>query len=220
MGAIERLAVFQTNSGGLSLWPNRRGEQPWGTTYAGIFLLEAERQGFLWPDGMRDPWISYQRNMADRWHSSGERSDLNQAYRLYALSLAGAPAMGAMNRLRSGKLSAAARWVLGMAYARAGHMEVGRDIVNDAPTQVAPYRELAGTFGTHLRVVALILVAMVTLGISPDTTRDSHPHLRRAGQQRTSLHADHRPTAPRAQPVHRGAERDQPGHHVGCGSRQ
>ena len=171
MAAIKRLAVFQTTSGGLSLWPNRRGEQPWGTTYAGIFLLEAERQGFLWPDGMRDPWVDYQREMADRWNSGNERADLNQAYRLYSLALAGAPAMGAMNRLRSNKISAPARWVLGMAYAKAGHIEVGRTIVEDAGTTVAPYRELAGTFGTHLRDEALILEAMIALNITPDAQR-------------------------------------------------
>ena len=65
----DRTPRVQTNSGGLSLWPNRRATQ--GTTYAGIFL-RGRTPSFLWPDGMRDPWISYQRNVADRWHGSGE----------------------------------------------------------------------------------------------------------------------------------------------------
>ncbi|MDH5641616.1 MAG: MG2 domain-containing protein, partial [Nitrospira sp.] len=41
--AVERLKTFQTVSGGFSYWPYQGDVSPWGSNYAGHFLVEAKR---------------------------------------------------------------------------------------------------------------------------------------------------------------------------------
>ena len=44
---IDRLAHFQTSSGGFSYWQGQQTDNDWGSSYAGHFLLEAEQQGYV-----------------------------------------------------------------------------------------------------------------------------------------------------------------------------
>lgn len=162
--AIERLQAFQRGSGGFSYWPSGREVNDWATSYAGHFLVSAERAGHLLPAGMKRRWIGDQTERAERWVRSGPRDDLAQAYRLFTLALAGEPALGAMNRLREVALSDVARWRLAAAYALAGQAEAGRALVKGAGVEVLDYAELSGTFGSGLRDRALILESLVLLG--------------------------------------------------------
>jgi uncharacterized protein YfaS (alpha-2-macroglobulin family) len=95
---------------------------------------------------------------------------LDQAYRLYTLSLAGAPDIGAMNRLRDLPLSDAARWRLAAAWAFAGRADTAREIASSAGLKVRSDREMAGTLGSPLRDRALMLEALVVLGDLPRAT--------------------------------------------------
>ncbi len=166
--AITRLRRFQNAAGGFGYWPGEHTAHDWSSSYAGHFLMEAERAGYLLPGDMRSGWVSYQRDAANRWTASDPRDDLGQAYRLYTLALAGEPELGAMNRLRESRaLSLAARWRLAAAYHLAGQPEVGRALVDGEDTDVAPYRELSNTFGSDLRDEAMILETLV---LSGDTT--------------------------------------------------
>ena len=91
---------------------------------------------------------------------------MQQAYRLYTLALAGAPDLGAMNRLREyGELSTTAKWRLAAAYHLAGQKDEARRLVNGLGVSVEKYRELAETYGSDLRDRALILECMVVLGM-------------------------------------------------------
>ncbi|NQX93106.1 MAG: hypothetical protein HRT74_13455, partial [Flavobacteriales bacterium] len=47
--AIKKLSMFQTSDGGFSYWPGNQESNEWGTSYAGHFLIEAERQGYEFP---------------------------------------------------------------------------------------------------------------------------------------------------------------------------
>lgn len=160
---IQRLRSFQNADGGFGYWPGNTSDA-WGTNYAGHFLLEAERAGYLLPAGMRSSWVKFQKEHANRWVKTEGQSDLDQAYRLYTLALAGTPDVGAMNRLKEVNLSTAARWRLGAAWLLAGQRANADAVIAKAGTDVAAYHELTGTFGSDLRDEAMILEAATLLG--------------------------------------------------------
>ena len=157
---INRLLSFTTSDGGFAYWPGQDDANDWGTNYAGHFLLEAQKQGYVIPQAMLNHWKEYQQSRASRWASRQDRprDDLIQAYRLYTLALADSPDQGAMNRLRErNDLSNQARWRLAAAYVLVGQPEAAREIVNNVSTEVKPYRELSYTYGSGLRDEAMIL---------------------------------------------------------------
>lgn len=157
---IDRLRTFQTTEGGFGYWPGDPVANPWGTTYAGNFLVEAQKAGFPVPGFLLDGWKAYQRSQA----RSGNGAPLEQAYRLYTLALAGAPELGAMNQLRERPgLDGPTRWRLAAAYALAGQPEAATSLVQAAAVSVRTYRELDGTFGSELRDQAMILEALAVL---------------------------------------------------------
>jgi uncharacterized protein YfaS (alpha-2-macroglobulin family) len=162
--ALNRYRQFQTNSGGFTYWPGN-GDYPteWGTNYAGHFMVEAKLKGYTLPAGMLAAWIKYQKQASSKWdrgnyNEYGRRgADLNQAYRLYTLALAEAPDLGAMNRLKNdAKLSTAAAWRLCAAYAIIGRKDIAEEM-SKLPLQVTPYREMAYTYGSSVRDMAMIL---------------------------------------------------------------
>jgi uncharacterized protein YfaS (alpha-2-macroglobulin family) len=163
-GAIHKLKAFQQTDGGFAYWAGSGGSHYWATSYAGHFLLAARNHGYLVPAGMLDRWERYQRRAAETWDKDQKRAGLIQAYRLYTLSLAGAPSLGAMNRLReSPELSVPARWRLAAAYELAGQPEAAARLVDGAPVEIAPYRELADTFGSEVRDQAMILETLLLM---------------------------------------------------------
>ncbi len=92
--------------------------------------MEADAKGYYVPEDMLKRWRKYQKNKALEWrrNSTYYNSDLVQAYRLYTLALAGAPEIGAMNRLREdGGLSSTAAWMLAASYAKAGTTRGGKE---------------------------------------------------------------------------------------------
>ncbi|HIE16445.1 MAG TPA: hypothetical protein EYP69_05930 [Bacteroidales bacterium] len=165
--AIKRLKTFQLANGGLGYWPNSYYASEWGTSYAGHFMLEAEKKGFQLPIGFKRKWIKYQKKKAGKWTPKlkGDRyyfnDDLIQAYRLYTLALAKSPALGAMNRLREqSKLSNQARWRLAAAYALVGQPEVAKQLTASLSISVKAYKEMSYTYGSDDRDRAMILEAM------------------------------------------------------------
>lgn len=172
MAAIDRLRLFMVPDGGFGYWPGDRESNDWATSYAGHFLLEAEAKGYALPQGFKNNWLKYQRNAARNWtagrgkyqYAAYQQSDLEQAYRLYTLSLAGQPELGAMNRLRERKdLSLQARWRLAAAYALAGQNEVATDLVNNAGIDIKPYSGFYSSYGSRERDWAMILETMTLM---------------------------------------------------------
>lgn len=158
--AINRIRSFVTSEGGFGYWPGHDDTDEWGTNYAGHFLLEAQKQGYVVPAGILNNWKKYQLSRASHW--SGKTSepwnDLVQAYRLYTLALAGSPDKGAMNRLRErSQLTVQAKWRLAAAYALVGQPEAAQELIYNAEKEVKPYRELSYTYGSDLRDEAMIL---------------------------------------------------------------
>ncbi|MFK7983256.1 MAG: alpha-2-macroglobulin, partial [Saprospiraceae bacterium] len=161
---INRLKQFQTANGGFGYWPGDNYASTWGTNYAGHFMLEAQKLGYSLPTSLLSQWKRYQKKQAQNWNYGDNRYDneLTQAYRLYTLALAGAPEIGAMNRLREhGNISDQAKWRLAAAYAEIGKPEVATVLVKALKTTVKDYRELSYTYGSGLRDEAMILETLV-----------------------------------------------------------
>ena len=167
---IDKLKNFQMVSGGFTYWPGNDYDS-WGTNYAGHFLLEAKDAGYVVPQNMLDRFVKFQATTAKQWNpgtrGTGGNSwtEIDQAYRLYTLALAGKPEQGSMNRLRElPNLSNEAKWRLAAAYALSGKKEVGQQLVNALPVNVPPYSDWGNTYGSSLRDEAMILEAQVLLG--------------------------------------------------------
>lgn len=169
---IERLKQFQTAEGGFAYWPGQSAPDQWSTSYAGHFMLEAKAKGYEVPANLLNDWAKFQKKVARMWDPKmsafgfGTESShqLNQAYRLYTLALAGQSDMPSMNRLREySDLKQVAQWRLAAAYALAGKMDVAKQLVQDQKTEVEEYTEFAFTYGSSVRDRALILETLVLL---------------------------------------------------------
>ncbi|PBQ34233.1 hypothetical protein CNR22_21485 [Sphingobacteriaceae bacterium] len=166
-GGINDLRKFQLGSGGFAYWPGNTEENDWGTSYAGHFILSAEKKGYTLPAGMKKSWISYQQTTAQNFEINKSKfynSDELQAYRLYVLALANNPVMGAMNRLREySALTSQARWLLAAAYAQVGQLDEASKLISLATTQIPPYKVNYYTYGSSDRDMAIVLQTLCLL---------------------------------------------------------
>ncbi|MDR1224063.1 MAG: alpha-2-macroglobulin [Tannerella sp.] len=180
--AIGHLYKRQLSNGGFMYWEGQGSASDWISSYAGSFLILAKERGYSVNGSVISKWISYQREVARSWRSevyvdrrySYHQSDLLQAYRLYSLALAGAPEMGAMNRLKELKdLSQQARWRLAAAYALCGKTDAAGELVFNAVTAVVPYSSNNQTYGSSERDEAMILEALVLMDRNQDAFKQA-----------------------------------------------
>jgi uncharacterized protein YfaS (alpha-2-macroglobulin family) len=171
--AITNLYGRQLTNGGIVYWPGNTSANDWITSYAGSFLVLAKEKGYDVNEGVINRWKNYQRNLAQNWRAGDrnnrryyyDQSDLEQAYRLYTLALAGAPEMGAMNRMKEIKdLSLQAKWSLAAAYALAGRVNASNELIFNASTEVESYSLNNSTYGSSDRDEAMILETLVLMG--------------------------------------------------------
>ncbi len=161
---IKRLGRFQRPHGGLSYWMGENNANDWGTSYAGHFMIEAEKKGYVLPLTFKSNWLKYQKQTARNWRPSYRRynSDLAQAYRLYTLALAGSPDLASMNRLREfSEISNEAKWRLAAAYALAGQKEASEQLSQTANIEFKSHRYNYYTYGSMDRNRAMTLETMV-----------------------------------------------------------
>ena len=164
---IERLGNFQTSNGGLSYWMGQNSANDWGTSYAGHFLIEAEKKGYVLPLTFMNNWLKYQKQAARNWKPSYKEynSDLAQAYRLYTLALAGHPDLSSMNRLREFKeISNNAKWRLAAAYALAGQKEAANKVSVTANINFENDKGDYYTYGSVDRNRAMAMETMLLTG--------------------------------------------------------
>ena len=161
---IKRLGHFQRPNGGMSYWIGENTANDWGTSYAGHFMIEAEKKGYVLPLTFKSNWIQYQKQAARDWRPSYKiyHSDLAQAYRLYTLALAGSPDLASMNRLREfSEISNEAKWRLAAAYALAGQKEASDKISSTANIEFKAPQYNYYTYGSIDRNRAMALETMV-----------------------------------------------------------
>ncbi len=163
---IERLNQFQTNSGGLSYWPGGNSANDWGTSYAGHFMIEAEKKGFILPLTFMSNWLNYQKEAARDWRPGYRynNNDVAQSYRLYTLALAGQPDLASMNRLKAySKISNDAKWRLAAAYALAGHKEAAKNMASKSNIDFTSNTYDYYTYGSVDRNRAMALETMILI---------------------------------------------------------
>lgn len=160
--AIQKLSNFQLGNGSLSYWQGTNFADDWGTSYAGHFMIEAEKKGYALPHGFKQKWVAYQQNISKRWrYESTLNNDFAQAYRLYTLALAGQADMASMNRLRETVgISNESKVRLATAYALVGQKKMALSIINATSTQLD--KNLYGYYyGSEERNRAMLLETYV-----------------------------------------------------------
>jgi uncharacterized protein YfaS (alpha-2-macroglobulin family) len=163
--AVNMIASRQMANGGIALWPGSMQPDSWVTSYAGHFMIEAERLGYSIPSGFRQKWVRYQANAARDWQNDSHFRYVqnDQAYRLFTLALAGQPEKGAMNRLRESKdLTALSRWLLAAAFATNGRPEAATSLLDVRNTTTEPDYQWY-YYGSELRDKAVILYTLTLL---------------------------------------------------------
>lgn len=166
---IDRLKQFQLSNGGLSYWPGNSDANSWGTSYAGHFMLEAEKKGYALPIGFKSKWLGYQKNAAKKWRKVSKQkyydNSFAQAYRLYTLSLANTPDLASMNRLReTSGLSNTTKKRLAAAYALIGKKTIADRILSTQGEENYERRRYWYNYGSEIRDKAMSLETYVLLG--------------------------------------------------------
>ena len=165
---IIRLGGFQLANGGLSYWQGNTIADDWGTSYAGHFMIEADKKGYVLPINFKSKWIGYQQRQAKQWRFLPQYgNDLAQAYRLYTLALAGVPDLSSMNRLReTANISNETKLRLATAFALAGQKQAGIALVlkADIDSEKTNYGRYY-YYGSTDRNRAMTLETLVLLGL-------------------------------------------------------
>jgi uncharacterized protein YfaS (alpha-2-macroglobulin family) len=162
---IDELARRQMVNGGIALWPGAMQPDNWVTSYAGHFIIEAERLGYSVSSEFKQKWISFQRTKAREWKfdSKFRQSANDQAYRLFSLALAGSPENSAMNRLRETQdIPKISRWLLAAAYAITGRNDIANNLLDVRNTSSdSEYYDYY--YGSEIRDKAIILYVLAFL---------------------------------------------------------
>ncbi|MBF4467088.1 MG2 domain-containing protein [Flavobacterium sp. LC2016-12] len=163
---ITRLGSFQLSNGGVAYWQGNTIADDWGTSYAGHFLIEAEKKGYVLPINFKSKWISYQQREAKQWRFEAKYgNDLAQAYRLYTLALAGNADLSSMNRLRETKgISNESKLRLAAAYVLAGQKSAGLNLFLHSKIEDESSNYNYYYYGSSERNRAMALETMLLLG--------------------------------------------------------
>lgn len=163
---ITRLGGMQLANGGFSYWPGASVADDWGTSYAGHFLIEAEKKGYVLPINCKSKWLSYQQKEAKKWRFAAQYgNDLAQAYRLYTLALAGSPDLPSMNRLReTGGIANETKLRLAAAYVLAGQKAAGMSLLMKSKIDEESNRYQYVYYGSSDRNRAMALETLILLG--------------------------------------------------------
>lgn len=179
--AIRQIYARQLPNGGFVYWPGNAVADEWISSYTGMFLTLAQEKGYAVHANVLNKWKRFQRAAAQNWRMSQEannwqqwQSELQQAFRLYTLALAGAPEYGAMNRMKEQPgLSIQAKWRLAAAYALTGKMKPAEELVYNAETTVIPYSSMNQIYGSSDRDEAMILETLLLMNRERDALQQA-----------------------------------------------
>ena len=179
--AIRQIYARQLPNGGFVYWPGNAVADEWISSYTGMFLTLAQEKGYAVHANVLNKWKRFQRAAAQNWRMPQEannwqqwQSELQQAFRLYTLALAGAPEYGAMNRMKEQPgLSIKAKWRLAAAYALTGKMKPAEELVYNAETTVIPYSSMNQIYGSSDRDEAMILETLLLMNRERDALQQA-----------------------------------------------
>ena len=179
--AIRQIYARQLPNGGFVYWPGNAVADEWISSYTGMFLTLAQEKGYAVHANVLNKWKRFQRAAAQNWRMPQEannwqqwQSELQQAFRLYTLALAGAPEYGAMNRMKEQPgLSIQAKWRLAAAYTLTGKMKPAEELVYNAETTVIPYSSMNQIYGSSDRDEAMILETLLLMNRERDALQQA-----------------------------------------------
>ena len=179
--AIRQIYGRQLPNGGFVYWPGNAVADEWISSYAGMFLTLAQEKGYAVHSNVLNKWKRFQRAAAQNWRMPQDasgwqqwQSELQQAFRLYTLALAGAPEYGAMNRMKEqAGLSIQAKWRLAATYALTGKMKPTEELVYNAETTVSPYSSMNQIYGSSDRDEAMILETLILMNRERDALQQA-----------------------------------------------
>ena len=179
--AIRQIYSRQLPNGGFVYWPGNAVADEWISSYAGMFLTLAQEKGYAVHANVLNKWKRFQRAAAQNWRMPQEasgwqqwQSELQQAFRLYTLALAGVPEYGAMNRMKEQTgLSIQAKWRLAAAYALTGKMKPAEELVYNVETTVNPYSSMNQIYGSSDRDEAMILETLILMNRERDALQQA-----------------------------------------------
>lgn len=179
--AIRQIYARQLPNGGFVYWPGNAVADEWISSYTGMFLTLAQEKGYAVHANVLNKWKRFQRAAAQNWRMPQEannwqqwQSELQQAFRLYTLALAGAPEYGAMNRMKEQPgLSIQAKWRLAAAYALTSKMKPAEELVYNAETTVIPYSSMNQIYGSSDRDEAMILETLLLMNRERDALQQA-----------------------------------------------
>ena len=179
--AIRQIYGRQLPNGGFVYWPGNAAADEWISSYAGMFLTLAQEKGYAVHANVLNKWKRFQRAAAQNWRMPQEasgwqqwQSELQQAFRLYTLALAGVPEYGAMNRMKEQTgLSIQAKWRLAAAYALTGKMKPAEELVYNVETTVNPYSSMNQIYGSSDRDEAMILETLILMNRERDALQQA-----------------------------------------------
>ncbi|WP_394901614.1 alpha-2-macroglobulin family protein [Bacteroides xylanisolvens] len=179
--AIRQIYGRQLPNGGFVYWPGNAVADEWISSYAGMFLTLAQEKGYAVHANVLNKWKRFQRAAAQNWRMPQEasgwqqwQSELQQAFRLYTLALAGVPEYGAMNRMKEQTgLSIQAKWRLAAAYALTGKMKPAEELVYYVETTVNPYSSMNQIYGSSDRDEAMILETLILMNRERDALQQA-----------------------------------------------
>ena len=167
---ITKLYSRQNGDGGFGYWPGS-SSNTWVSSLAGHFLSEAKKAGFEVADAPLRNWKAYQKNMSQVFRLTGSNffDTLDEAYRLYALAVAGDAQLSAMNRLKEATdIGERARWMLAAAYALGGKASLGEKLIDANAREFPEYDPNNYTFGTSFRDKMIAMDALALCGRIPE----------------------------------------------------
>lgn len=168
--AIHRLMLMQTSEGCFSMWPGYDYSYPWGSVYAGHFLVEASKKGYEVPDHCMKDLLAWLRKKLSQ--NCDDRFDYEvRAYAAYVLACAEKIAYSDMAHIVEKKWDFSS---LEAQFVYAAAAKLGKGVLASslpiAKAQKQEEQETGGNLNSSARNQAIAL--LVALENTPD-----HPSL-------------------------------------------
>ena len=126
-------------------------------------MMEAKKQGYSVPANLISNWVNFEKSRT----LSTRDGLIMRIYRFYALALAGAPQIGAMNLIKENSLQEMTdteKWMLAAAYQLANQKTTASMLVGRAGIKAKQYPRMGVTYGSYLRDRAIILEQATLFG--------------------------------------------------------
>lgn len=181
--AIGKIVSMQEYGGYFTFWPRGGRINPWASTYALHFLVEASELDYSVPGKVLEKGERYLRHVVkaekrsgssyryggvyseDQWLSWNEKHILNtQAYALFLLAKMDSPDQGAMHRLlevHKDKLPFSSKMLLAGAFMYAGDVKTAASLLPKSPPPDVHVNRITGrTFDSNVRSDAICLYVL------------------------------------------------------------